>query len=70
MNCATGGSAGRVTAVPIFCNIDAENATEVLDGPSVVDEGNFDALVPPEAAFVVAAHPIKLGIVILTPAQS
>lgn len=69
VNCASGGLVGRVTAVPIFCNIDAENAEEVLDGPEVVEEGNFDALVP-EAPLVVAAQPMKLGIVTLTPAQS
>lgn len=70
VNCATGGLVGRVTAVPIFCNIDAENAAEVLDGPEVVDEGNFDALAPPETAPVVTAQPMKLGMVTLTPAQS
>lgn len=70
VNCATGGLAGRVTADPIFCNIDAENAGEDLAGPEVDDEDSFDVLVPPETAFAVAAQPIKLGIVILTPAQS
>ena len=68
VNCATGGLAGRVTALPIFCSSDAENA-EVLGGPEVVDEGDLDALVP-ETALVVAAQPMKLGIVTLAPAQS
>ena len=70
VNCATGGLAGRVTAAPIFCNIEAENAEVALAGPELVDEGSFDALVPPETALAVAAQPIKLGIVTLTPAQS
>lgn len=69
MNWASGGLAGTVTAVPIFCTIDAENSEEVLDGPEVVDEGSFDAL-DPETELVVAAQPKKLGIVTLTPAQS
>lgn len=69
VNCASGGLVGKVTAVPIFCTIDTENSVEALDGPEVVAEGNFDDLAP-ETELVVAAQPMKLGIVTLTPAQS
>ena len=69
VNCASGGLVGKVTAVPIFCTNDAENSVEALDGPEIVDEGDFDDLAP-ETELVVAAQPMKLGIVTLTPAQS